>query len=100
MNLLNIISQPYILSIIISIVITIIAYFIIRNNQSDNEEENKNNIPKTLLYTFIISVIIVFGGIYLIDYLNKNKFFQKGGVNVSEHLTIIADDVEVGLFEN
>ena len=72
MNILSIICQPYILSILISLLITLIAYFIIKNNNSEEESE-KINIPKTLLYTFVISVIIVFLGIYCIDYMNKNS---------------------------
>lgn len=86
-----------------SLIITLIAYFIVRNNDKsvDDEEDNeeKTNVPKTLLITFIASLIILVALKYLISYMNAKNFFQKGGVDMSERLTIVADDVDVDLIE-
>jgi heme/copper-type cytochrome/quinol oxidase subunit 2 len=99
MNLINIIYEPYFIIILISLIITIISYFILKKNKNNNEED-KTNIPLTLFYIFIISFILLIGGKYAVDYMNKNNYFQKGGlVNTSDKLTIIDDDIDVGLYE-
>lgn len=101
MNLLNIIYEPYVIILIIALVITIFAYFIIRNNSNEDEEEsNKKNIPKILLITFLASFILLYIGKYGIEYMNTKKFFQKGGVDVVEHLTIVADDLDYNIMES
>jgi heme/copper-type cytochrome/quinol oxidase subunit 2 len=87
-----------------SLIITLIAYFIIRSNSKadDNDEEDneeKTNVPKTLLITFVSSLIILVALKYLVSYMNSKNFFQKGGVDMSERLTIVADDVDVDLIE-
>jgi heme/copper-type cytochrome/quinol oxidase subunit 2 len=101
MNLINIIYEPYFIIISISLIITLIAFFIIRNNKSE-EEEQQNNTPQILLYTFFISFILLIILNYGLEYMNKNNFFQKGGVNKDElvnNLTIIADDIDCGLID-
>ena len=101
MNLINIIYEPYFIIISISIIITIIAYFIIRNNKPD-EEESKNSTAQILLYTFFTSFILLIIINYGLEYMNKNNFFQKGGVNKDEivnSLTIVADDIDCGLID-
>ena len=99
MNLINILYEPYVIIIFISLIITIIAYFIIKNNKN-NTEEKKFNVPLTLLYTFIISFLLLICGKYGLNYMNKKNFFQKGGIeDISERLTIIADDVDIGLID-
>jgi len=101
MNLLNIIYEPYVIILIVALVITIFAYFIIRNNSNEDEEESKKrNIPKILLITFLASFILLYIGKYGIEYMNTKKFFQKGGVDVVEHLTIVADDLDYNIMEN
>ena len=99
MNLLTLIYEPYVIIIIISIIITISAYFIVKNNKTAEDEENKTNLPLTLFYTFIISFIILIILKYGLSYLNNNNFFQKGGVNISDRITVIDDDVEIELIE-
>ena len=97
MNLTNILYQPYVIIIVLSLIITLIAYFILIN---DKKEENKNNNSKTLLYTFIISFLTLTILRYAIHYMNKNNFFQKGGVtNPTDRLTIIADDVDFDIID-
>jgi hypothetical protein len=32
--------------------------------------------------------------------MNTKKFFQKGGVDVVEHLTIVADDLDYNIMES
>ena len=100
MNLINIIYEPYFIIISISLIITLISFFIIRNNKS--EEEQQNNTPQILLYTFFISFILLIILNYGLEYMNKNNFFQKGGVNkvdLVNNLTIVADDIECGLID-
>jgi len=101
MNLINIIYEPYFIIISISLIITLIAFFIIRNNKSE-EEEQQNNTPQILLYTFFISFILLIILNYGLEYMNKNNFFQKGGVNKDElvnNLTIVADDIDCGFID-
>lgn len=108
MNLINILYEPYVIIIFSSLFITLITYFIIVNQK--NKEKNKNNKPdpsktnisKTLLYTFIISFIILTVLKFTISYLNtKNFFVQKAGViNTVDNLTIIADDVDFDLIDD
>jgi heme/copper-type cytochrome/quinol oxidase subunit 2 len=101
MNLLNIIYEPYVIILIVALVITIFAYFIIRNNSNEDEEESKKrNIPKILLITFLASFILLYIGKYGIEYMNTKKFFQKGGVDAVEHLTIVADDLDYNIMES
>lgn len=103
MNLIEIVYQPYVIIIIMSLIITLITYFIVRNTDKSNDDEEDNeektNVPKTLLITFIASLIILVALKYLISYMNSKNFFQKGGVDMSERLTIVADDVDVDLIE-
>ena len=100
MNLSNILYEPYVIIIFISLIITIITYFIIRNNKTD-ENENRNNISRTLLITFVASFVILIIGKYAINYMNNNNFFQKGGkVDISDKLTIVADDLDYDILEN
>lgn len=97
MNLVNILYEPYVIIIFISLLITLISYFIVRYNKKD--EENKN-ISKTLLLTFIISFVLLFVLKFGISYMNTNNFFQKGGViDTNDRLTIIADDVDFDILE-
>jgi uncharacterized membrane protein len=103
MNIMKILLEPYVIIIFISLIITLITYFIIKNNKNNknNSEENKNNIPLILLYTFIISFLLLIFAKYILSYMNKKKFFQKDSViNTSDRLTIIADDVHIGLIDD
>ena len=101
MNLLNIIYEPYVIILFIALVITIFTYFIIRNNSNEDEEEsNKINTPKILLITFLVSFVLLNICKYGIEYMNTKKFFQKGGVDVVEHLTIVADDLDYNIMES
>lgn len=100
MNLLNILYEPYVIIIFLSILITLITYFIVRNNKT-NEENTTQNTSKILLYTFIISFIILMLLKIGIQYMNTNKFFQKaGGIETSDRLTIIGDDIDCGILDN
>jgi uncharacterized membrane protein YdjX (TVP38/TMEM64 family) len=99
MNLVNILVEPYFIIILISIIITIISYFIILN---EKVEDNKNtDIAKKLLIVFITSFIILIISKFIISYMNKNNFFQKGGkINIADRLTIVSDDIDIGLLDN
>ena len=93
------IYEPYVIILIIALVITIFAYFIIKNNTNEDDAK-KVNLPKALLITFLVSFILLNILKYAIVYMNKNDFFQKGGVDVKEHLTTVADDVDFDIIEN
>lgn len=101
MNLINILYEPYVIIIIISLILTLIAYYIVKNDNLDKDDEDKTNVSKALLYTFIISFIILMLLKYVIKYMHKNKYFQKGsGIDLSDKLTIVADDVEYGILDD
>lgn len=100
MNLLNILYEPYFIIIFIALLITVVTYFIVSNKEINNENEEQNSVPKTLLYTFIISLVILILSKFAMEYMNKHKFFQKGGdITCSDRLTIIADDVDTNFLE-
>ena len=99
MNLVNILYEPYVIIIFISLIITAISYFIIKDKKN-NSEEKEINIPLTLFYVFIASFLLLIIGKYVLNYMNKNNFFQKGGItDASDRLTIIDDDVDIGLID-
>lgn len=101
MNLINILYEPYVIIIFLSIIITVIAYFIIKRNENNEKTENpdKNN-SIILLYTFIITLVILILSKFGITYMNDNNFLQKGGVDISDRLTIVADDIDFNLIED
>jgi heme/copper-type cytochrome/quinol oxidase subunit 2 len=96
--------EPYIISIIVAIIITIISYFIVQyDNKNKEEPEGVQSIAKKLLLVFVISFVITMAISYGIKYVNKTSFFQKGGadkINMSDRLTIVADDVDFGILED
>lgn len=101
MNLIKILYEPYVIIIFISLLITTITYFITNYINKDKDDEQKYNISKILLYTFIVSFLILMILKYFLSYMNNNKFFQKGGeTNTSDKLTIIADDIDCNLLDN
>ena len=107
MNLTTILFEPYVIIIILALVITLIAYFVIQNdNKNKEDDEDKINVGTALLYTFLGSFLIMMAGKIGFNYMNKNNMFQKGGTvinnnaDISDKLTIVADDVDFGLFED
>ena len=103
MSVLNILFEPYIISIIIALVITVISYFIIKEDNKNAIEGEEISLSKNLLIIFIISFILIMMISYGIIYMNKNNFFQKGGMEaneISDKLTMVADDVEFGILED
>jgi len=101
MNLLDILYHPYVIIIILSIFITLIMYVILQKDPQSKKNEAKDFHSKILLYTFLISVIILFILKYLLHYLNKKNFVQKGAaVDITDKLTIVADDIDYGLLED
>lgn len=106
MNLSTILFEPYVIIIILALVITLIAYFVIQNDNKDKDDEDKINVGISLLYTFLGSFLIMMAGKLGFNYMNKNNMFQKGGSiinnsgDISDKLTIVADDVDFGLFED
>lgn len=113
MNLVNLLYQPYVMIIIISLIITISTYVGIKYNKIDEEENNTNNLnqAKTLLLTFVISFLVLIGGYFGITYAGKNNLFEKirvnqkgGGDNGFENdfldrLTVVSDDVDFDIMD-
>jgi uncharacterized membrane protein len=100
MKMLDLLYEPYVIIILLSIIITVISYFIIDNDNKTKEyEEDKIDLGKTLLYVFISSLIICTLLKFGFSYMNKKQFFQKGGSDITDKLTIVADDVDIGLYE-
>jgi uncharacterized membrane protein len=97
MNLVNILYEPYVIIIFLSLIITVIAYFILKKNENPDNPDKNNSI--ILLYTFIITLVILILSKFGITYMNNNNFLQKGGVDISERLTIVADDIDFNLIE-
>lgn len=115
MDLIKIIYEPHFIIIVISIIIAVVTYFLLKNdkaNQKELKDQKKNtlNIGKQVLYSFLISFVLLIVIYYTFSYLNKNNYFQAGGSvknnseemknNILEKLTIIADDVDCGLLED
>jgi len=100
MNLSNIIFQPYVIILFLSLIITLIAYYIINEDNKDKDEEDQTNLSKSLLYTFLGSFIGIISIKSLISYLNKNNTFQKNVTTIHDKLTIVADDVDFGILED
>jgi len=99
MNILDLLFEPYVIIILLSIFITVIAYFVIQSDNSKKEDdEDKIDTGKSLLYTFIGSLIILTLLKFAISYMNNKNFFQKGG-ELNDRLTIVADDVDIGILE-
>ena len=99
MNILDLLFEPYVIIILLSIFITVIAYFVIQSDNSKKEDdEDKIDTGKSLLYTFIGSLIILTLLKFVISYMNNKNFFQKGG-ELNDRLTIVADDVDIGILE-
>jgi len=104
MSFLTIIYEPYVISIIIALIITAISFFIIREDNKNASDGEEINLSKNLLITFIVSFILIMIFSYGIIYMNKNNFFQKGGMmepdEISQKLTMVADDVDYGILED
>jgi hypothetical protein len=98
MKILDLLFEPYVIIILLSVFITTIAYFVINNDNSDKEDDEKTEMGKSLLYTFIGSLVILTSLRFLFSYMNQKNFFQKGG-DINDRLTIVADDVDVGLYD-
>lgn len=102
MNLYDILFEPHVVIILISIIITVISYFLLNQSKGEIEEENeKNNKSFTLLCIFIISLLILLILKYGYIYLTKNNLIDmKGsGNDIRERLTIVADDVDFDVLE-
>jgi nicotinamide riboside transporter PnuC len=108
MEILSLLYQPYIISILIAIIITVIIYFTNKNNSNEEEDEKNqkesNKLSQKLIYVFIISYLLSTAFLYAVNYLRKNNVLQKGGekkiIDPLDSLTMISDDVEVGLLES
>ena len=107
MEILSLLYQPYIISILIAIIITVITYFTTKNNSAEEDGKNEkesNKSSQKLIYVFIISYLLSTAFLYAVNYLRKNNVLQKGGekkvIDPLDSLTMISDDVEVGLLES
>lgn len=100
MNILDLLFEPYVIIILLSIFITTISYFVVSNDNSNkDDDEDKTDLGKSLLYTFIGSLVILTILRFLFSYFKDKQFFQKGG-DINDRITIIDDDVDIGLYED
>jgi len=103
MNFLSLLYEPYVISLLIALLITLSSFFIIKEDNKNVEQGEEINMSKNLLIIFIASFVLLMIISYGIIYMNKYNFFQKGGFTaneVSDKLTIVADDVECGILED
>jgi hypothetical protein len=121
---LKIIYEPYILCLLLAVIICIFYYFYEKNNyeksvklsKKKGEEIEENNIlPKTVI-SLLASYMLMLMGFYCYKYFNMDTIIsQSGGVDVlknkneineakrdkiMERLTIIDDDIDVGILED
>jgi len=121
---LKILYEPYILCLLLAIIICIFYYFYEKNNyeksvklsKKKGEEIEENNIlPKTVI-SLLASYMLMLMGFYCYKYFNVDTIIsQSGGVDVlknkneineakrdkiMERLTIIDDDIDVGILED
>lgn len=74
-------QNDYVLSACIGFV-SVIIYYIYNRNNKDNKTQNYNNF----IYVFIVSSLLVYGGLY---FKNKNTATpQKGGSDLSSTVSI------------
>jgi Na+/H+ antiporter NhaC len=116
MNLVSILYEPNFIIIVISLIISVISYFIFKDtkDKSKNDKESKISTGKKVLYTFLITFVLLLVIYHSFQYLNKNNYFKTtqtisgGSLSITEqvkdkiveNLTIIADDVDCGLLED
>ena len=121
MNLIKILYEPHFIIIVLSTIIAGVTYYLLKNDKKINKDVKDQNkkiseIGKNVLYSFLISFVVLIVIYYSFNYLRKNNYFQKGGNSSSgaeavsnseqiknsimEKLTIVADDVDCGLLED
>ncbi len=108
MNLIDIIYEPYTIAIISALIFTFIVYLFIK--EKDQDDENKKPKYKTLLISFVASLLVFLGIIYGLRTLSNKKLSgdsgMKGGgssisvADLSERLNIADNDVDFGLLES
>lgn len=112
MNLINILYQPYVIIILISLIITTSTYVWMKYNKIEEEEYNNNNKiseAKTLLITFISSFTLLMLSYFGVTYASKNNLFEKirhkGGADNGfendflDRITVVSDDVDFDMMD-
>jgi uncharacterized membrane protein len=105
MNLVSILYEPYFIIIVLSLIVVLIAYYLLKNEKppKKGQEENTTPLSRKLLYTFLISFISFIGIYFVFKNFTKGSVTSIGGgavADLSEKLTMVADDVEFGILEN
>lgn len=119
MDLIKILYEPHFIIIVLSTIIAGITYYLLKNDKKTNKDVKDPNkkiseIGKNVLYSFLISFVVLIVIYYSFNYLSKNNYFQRGGANgaegvsnseqlknsIMDKLTIVADDVDCGLLED
>ena len=119
MDLIKILYEPHFIIIVLSTIIAGVTYYLLKNDKQTNKDIKDPNkkiseIGKNVLYSFLISFVVLIVIYYSFNYLSKNNYFQRGGVSgaegvsnseqiknsIMDKLTIVADDVDCGLLED
>ena len=119
MDLIKILYEPHFIIIVLSTIIAGVTYYLLKNDKKINKDVKDSNkkiseIGKNVLYSFLISFVLLIVIYYSFNYLSKNNYFQKGGASgadavsnseqlknsIMDKLTIVADDVDCGLLED
>jgi uncharacterized membrane protein (UPF0182 family) len=120
MDLIKILYEPHFIIIVLSTIIAGVTYYLLKNDKQTNKNLKDSNkkiseIGKNVLYSFLISFVVLIVIYYSFNYLSKNNYFQRGGASsgsegvsnaeqiknsIMDKLTIVADDVDCGLLED
>ena len=120
MDLIKILYEPHFIIIVLSTIIAGVTYYLLKNDKKINKDVKDQNkkiseIGKNVLYSFLISFVVLIVIYYSFNYLSKNNYFQRGGASsgseavsnaeqiknsIMDKLTIVADDVDCWLLED
>jgi hypothetical protein len=121
---LKILYEPYILCLLLAVIISIFYYFneksnyeksVKLSNKKGEDVEENNILPKTII-SLLASYMLMLMGFYCYKYFNVDTLISQSGggsvlknkndVNeakrdkIMERLTIVDDDIDVGILED
>lgn len=121
---MNIISEPYIFSFILSLIVSAAYYFYKKNKVDDDDSEKSSNLITSTIIVLLLSYIIIMILYYSYKYISydfKSSLpLMAGGAKIlsnpekkenieailqkrekiAERLTIVDDDIDVSILED